>query len=290
MSLNKKHIVTLCLGSLLASVGFSAQAHQGKTVTGLKTPESVVEAPDGRVFVSEINEFGKDGDGQISIIDKDGKLSPFATGMDDPKGLALIGADLYVADKTRVLKVAPDGHWTVFAAADAFPETPKFLNDLEADPQGNLYVSDSGNLEGVGGAIYRIDHGGKVSLVIDSNKDKRVLAPNGLLADDTGKVLMQVDFVSGILYKIDLATGQMQELASGFGGGDGLVHHPKGLMFVSDWKNGKVFSVDVVKDEVKLIKAGFKASADIAMSRDGRYVIVPDMKAGEVVWLPIHVK
>ena len=290
MSLNKKHIVTLCLGGLLASIGLSVQAHQGKTVTGLKTPESVVEAPDGRVFVSEIGEFGKDGDGEISYIDKDGKRHPFASGMDDPKGLALIGDDLYVADKTRVLRVGRDGKWQVFAAATAFPTTPKFLNDLEADPHGMLYVSDSGNLEGVGGAIYSIDRDGKVTLLIDGAKDKRVLAPNGLLADDTGKALLEVDFVSGILYKLDLATGEMQELASGFGGGDGLVHHPKGLMFVSDWKNGKVFSVDAVKDEVKLVKAGFKASADIAMSRDGRYVIVPDMKAGEVVWLPIHIK
>ncbi|HWT29051.1 MAG TPA: SMP-30/gluconolactonase/LRE family protein [Methylophilaceae bacterium] len=290
MSLNKKHIVTLCLGGLLVSIGLSVQAHQGKTVTGLKTPESVVEAPDGRVFVSEIGEFGKDGDGEISYIDKDGKRHPFASGMDDPKGLALIGDDLYVADKTRVLKVGSDGKWQVFAAATAFPTTPKFLNDLEADPHGMLYVSDSGNLEGVGGAIYSIDRDGKVTLLIDGAKDKRVLAPNGLLADDTGKALLEVDFVSGILYKLDLATGEMQELASGFGGGDGLVHHPKGLMFVSDWKNGKVFSVDAVKDEVKLLKAGFKASADIAMSRDGRYVIVPDMKAGEVVWLPIHIK
>lgn len=289
MSLNNKNILALCLGGALLSVGISAQAHEGKTVSGLKTPESVVEAKDGKVYVSEIVEFGKDGDGQISYIDKDGKVHLFAKGMDDPKGLAFVGKNLYVADKTRVLKVAPDGSWTVFAPAEAFPQVPKFLNDLEPDLQGNLYVSDSGDLE-KGGAIYRIDAAGKVTLLIDGSKDKRVLAPNGLLMDDTGKVMMQVDFASGILYRLDLVSGEMQELAQGFGGGDGLVHHPKGLMFVSDWKNGKVFSVDAVKDEVKLVKDGFKAAADIAMSRDGRYVIVPDMKAGEVVWLPIHVK
>lgn len=289
MSWNK-HLVVSCIGTLLFSAGFAAHAHQGKTVSGLKTPESVVEGKDGKVYVSEIVEFGKDGDGQISYIDKAGKVHLFAKGMDDPKGLAFIGDDLYVADKTRVLKVAPDGTWTVFAAADAFPAKPQFLNDLEPDLQGNLYVSDSGNLEGAGGAIYRIDPSGKVTLLIDGKKDQRVLAPNGLLMDDTGKVMLQVDFVSGILYRLDLVSGEMQELAHGFGGGDGLIHHPKGLMFVSDWKNGKVYSVDAVKDEVKLVKEGFKAAADIAMSKDGRYVIVPDMKAGEVVWLPIHVK
>jgi gluconolactonase len=287
---SKKTLIASCLAGLFATIGISAQAHQGKTVSGLKTPESVVEGKDGKVYVSEIVEFGKDGDGQISTIDKDGKIAVFAKGMDDPKGLAFIGDHLYVADKTRVLKVAPDGSWSVFVPAEAFQHPPKFLNDLEPDLQGNLYVSDSGNLEGVGGAIYKIDPSGKVSLLIDGEKDKRVLAPNGLLMDDTGKIMMQVDFASGILYRLDLGSGEMQELAQGFGGGDGLVHHPKGLMFVSDWKNGKVFSVDAVKDEVKVVKDGFKAAADIAMSKDGRYVIVPDMKAGEVVWLPIHVK
>src|SRR5687768_16056843 len=109
-------LIGLCM--LLGSV--SACAASPQKVTGLKTPESVIQAKDGRIFISEINEFGKDGDGQISVIDSRGKLSIFATGMDDPKGLAIIGDDLYVADKTRILKVAPDGNWQVLTAADAF--------------------------------------------------------------------------------------------------------------------------------------------------------------------------
>jgi len=264
----------------------AAQAHEGKVITGLKMPESVVEAKDGNVYVSEIGEFGKDGDGQISVIDKSGKPKVFASGMDDPKGLVFIGKDLYVADKARVLKVSPDGKWQVFAAATAFPVVPQFLNDLEADPAGNLYVSDSGDLKGTGGAIYRIDAQGKVVSVIDSKKDPRILAPNGLLVDDTGNVLMVVDFVSGVLYSYNMQTSALTKLAEGFGGGDGLVHHPGGLMYVSDWNNGKVYSV--FHDEVKLVKDGFKASADIAVTADGKYLLVPDMKAGELVYLPLH--
>src|SRR3990167_9346610 len=132
-----KLLIALGATFLLLS-GTVAQAEETKTITGLKTPESAVAGRDGRIYVSEINEFGKDGDGQISVIDKDGKATVFATGMDDPKGLAMIGKDLYVADKARILKVAPDGKWQVFAAADAFPATPQFFNDLESDRQGNL--------------------------------------------------------------------------------------------------------------------------------------------------------
>jgi len=281
----QKNKTIACLVSFLLMASGFAQAHDAKKVTGLKTPESAVAAKDGRIFVSEIGEFGKDGDGQISVIAADGTLKVFATGMDDPKGLAIIGNSLYVADKTRVLKVAQDGSWVVFTPASAFAHMPQFLNDLEADTKGNLYVSDSGDLS-KGGAIYSITPDGKASLILDGDLDNRILAPNGLLMDDTGNVLMEVDFASGTLYSINLKTKAMTELASGFGGGDGLVHRPNGLMYVSDWKGGKVYSVK--HDEVTLVKDGFVSAADIALSADGRYLLVPDMKAGELVYLPLH--
>lgn len=275
--------LSLLLLALLASV--PAVAADLKTVTGLKTPESVVVGPDGRIYVSEIGEFGKDGDGQIAIVGADGKLTTFATGMDDPKGLGFFGNDLYVADKTRVLKVGVDGKWQVFAAADAFPVTPQFLNDIETDAQGNVYVSDTGDLKGKGGAIYRINKQGKVTRIV-GDQDERVQGPNGLLMDGN-TALLEVDFVSGTLYRIKLRSGEMEKLADGLGGADGLVRGSGGKLYVSDWKNGKVYSVDK-HGKVTLIKEGFQASADIGLSKDHKFILVPDMKAGELVWLPVH--
>jgi gluconolactonase len=268
--------------SLLFSV--AVQAAEPQKVTGLQSPESVVVGADGRIYVSEIGEFGKDGDGKISVIDAQGKLHAFATGMDDPKGLAFFGNDLYVADKTRMLKVGIDGKWTVFAAADAFPVPPQFLNDVETDSQGNVYVTDSGDLNGKGGAIYRLNKNGKVTRVAGDHV-QQVQGPNGLLMDGRG-ALLEVDFVSGILYRIKLRTGEMEKVAEGFGGGDGIVRGPGGVLYVSDWKNGKVYAVSK-KGEVSLLKDGFQAAADIGLSQDGKYVLVPDMKAGELVWLPV---
>lgn len=257
-------------------------------ITGLKMPESVVQAKDGRIYVSEINEFGKDGDGQISVVERDGKISVFASGLDDPKGITIIGENLYVADKTQILKIDRAGKVSVFVAADKFTSKPQFLNDLEADPQGNLYVSDSGDIlgKGGGGAIYRISPDAKVKLLINEQQDARIKAPNGLLADDTGNFLLQVDFTSGILYSLNIRTGQLTDIAEGFGGGDGVVHHSNGTMYVSDWKNGKVFAVDT-KGEVTLVKDGYQAAADIAITKDEKYLLVPDMKAGELDFIPL---
>lgn len=291
--MQKKLLVSLLMLALVSvACAREVKSNQGvmSKITGLKTPESVVQAKDGKIYVSEINEFGKDGDGQITVIEN-GKPRVFATGLDDPKGLVIIGQNLYVADKSKVLKInltgQAQGQVQVFAAASAFPETPLFLNDLEADISGNVYVSDTGDLKGKGGAIYKIDSQGKVTLVVNNKQESRLLGPNGLVMDDTGDVIMVVDFVSGILYSYNMKTHKLTDLAEGFGGGDGLVHHSSGKMFVSDWNNGKVFSISL-KGDVKEIKSGYKASADIALTKDEKYLMVPDMKAGELDFIPLN--
>ena len=278
-----KHTLLALLLSAFIPVAQAAPLSTQK-ISGLKMPESVVQATDGRVFVSEINGFGVDGDGQISVIEA-GQVKLFAKGLDDPKGLAIIGQALFVADNKRILKLAlsgpKQGQAEVFAAATAFPVTPLFLNDLEADLAGNLYVSDSGDLKGKGGAVYQINAQGQVRLLINGQQDNRILAPNGLLMDDTGDVLMVVDFASGILYSYNLATKQLLDIADGFGGGDGVVHHANGSMFVSDWKNGKVFRLDM-NGEVTPLAATYQSAADIALTKDEKVLMVPDMKAGEL--------
>ena len=278
-----KHTLLALLLSAFIPVAQAAPLSTQK-ISGLKMPESVVQATDGRVFVSEINGFGVDGDGQISVIEA-GQVKLFAKGLDDPKGLAIIDQTLYVADNKRILKLAlsgpKQGQAEVFAAATAFPVTPLFLNDLEADLAGNLYVSDSGDLKGKGGAVYQINAQGQVRLLINGQQDNRILAPNGLLMDDTGDVLMVVDFASGILYSYNLATKQLLDIADGFGGGDGVVHHANGSMFVSDWKNGKVFRLDM-NGEVTPLAATYQSAADIALTKDEKVLMVPDMKAGEL--------
>ncbi|MDD2834047.1 MAG: SMP-30/gluconolactonase/LRE family protein [Methylotenera sp.] len=283
-----KLALMLTFGTMLGCQKEQESPASTNKITGLKTPESVVQTQDGRIFISEINEFGKDGDGQITLIDAQGETSVFASGLDDPKGLAVIGENLYVADKTKIIKIATDGTQSVFVAPEAFAHPPQFLNDLEADPQGNLYVSDSGDIlgSGKGGAIYKIDANGGVTLLIDGKQDERVMAPNGLLADDTGNILLYVDFTSGVLYSLNTQTGTLTDLAEGFGGADGLVHHSNGTMYVSDWKSGKVFSVDV-KGDVSLVKEGYQSAADIAMTKDEKYLLVPDMKAGELDFIAI---
>ncbi|MFW5431739.1 MAG: SMP-30/gluconolactonase/LRE family protein [Methylophilaceae bacterium] len=268
--------------AMLNIANLEAKSLYSKTITGLLTPESVVQAENGDLYVSEINEFNIDGDGQIKKISANGKVSVFAKGFDDPKGLALINSKLYVADKTRILEVMPDGNWQVYAAETAFPFTPQFLNDLEADKYGNLYVSDSGDLSS-GGAIYKIAKDGVVSVIVDSSKPE-VLAPNGLLFEGRNN-LLSVDFASGILYRVNIGTGKMTQIAEGFGGGDGIIKTKKGKIYVSDWENGYIYLS--AAGSARIVKGDFKSPADIALSKDGKYILIPVMKAGALEFMKL---
>ncbi len=263
----------------------SAPAAGSDTVTGLTMPESAIAHTDGRVFVSEIGEFGKGGDGQISVIHPDGSKTVLAAGLNDPKGIDLFNNELYVADINQVIKIDMDSNVTLVADSKDFPGKAEFLNDIEIDGNGTVYVSDSGTEDGKYAGIYKITAAGDVSEVLDSHSG--IKRPNGLLMDGVNTLLV-ADFGTGDLYRADIASGKVKALNQGFGGADGLVRDSRGFLYVSDWNNGKVWQLPEPQATPQLIADNLQAAADITLSADGRFVLVPDMKAGEMLYLPIH--
>ncbi len=266
------------LAALTLSISSAMAAEPKLLVKGLKNPESVAVNDDGRIFVSLIGEFDKNGDGSVVEV-VDGKAKTIAQDLDDPKGLACWKDSIFVADKQRVWKIGANGKAAVFAAGDAFPTKPLFLNDLAIDDQGVLYVSDSGDLKGGQGAIFRISPEGKVTLVTDSTKAKGLQGPNGLLVDDA-KHLLMLDFVSGEIHRISLDDGKAQRYVTGFPGGDGLARDKNGKVYVSEWTTGRVSVIDKESHSPTLLSDAFKSAADICLSADGKQLLVPDMMAG----------
>lgn len=263
----------------------STAAANTDKVTGLSMPESAIAHTDGRVFVSEIGEFGKGGDGQISVINPDGSKTVLAGGLNDPKGIDLFNNVLYVADINQVFKIDMDGNVQVIADSNNLPGKAEFLNDLEIDGNGNVYVSDSGTEDGKHAGIYKITPEGEISQVL--NEESGIKRPNGLLMDGINTLLV-ADFGTGDLYRADLSSGKVKDLNQGFGGADGLVRDTHGFLYVSDWHNGKVWQLAGPRATPQLIRDQLKAAADMALSADGKQLLVPDMKAGELLYLPIR--
>jgi gluconolactonase len=274
--------------AVLLSMTFAANADELRVIRGFVNPESVIVGPDGRIYISEIGEFGKDGDGKVTVLNKSGQPKVFASGFDDPKGLAVWKHWIFVTDKTRIWRIDGEGRASVFAKMSAFPQPPLFLNDATFDSRGNLYVSDTGDIQNGGkGAIFKITPGGKVSLVISEAQNPRIKSPNGLLLERPGKLLV-LDFSNGELLRLDVDKHTTEKLADGFGGADGLARDARGVLYISDWKGGRVWKLDLKRKDAKPEQYAqtFQSAADISLSRDGKFILVPDRKAGTLFWLP----
>ena len=251
-----------------------------KTLEPFHTPESVLVAPDGIYYVSNIGGFEVMGDGWISKIQND-SVSKLTDGMNDPKGLAYKDGDIYAADINQIWIVdAATGDKCLFVDSTLFPAVPKFLNDLVFDKAGNLFVSETGNFDSTDGAIYKISPEGKVSTFIDHNVSPEIHSPNGLLFDKENNLLV-IDLSTGRLLKISPNGKNLQVLNSSAKMGDGITYDSRGYLYFSDWTGGRIFRMDDQNDAV-VIDSAFKAPADINIDQSKDYLLVPEFNGNRV--------
>ncbi|HEV8453617.1 MAG TPA: hypothetical protein VGQ24_01925, partial [Gemmatimonadales bacterium] len=171
--------------------------------------------------------------------------------------------------------------------ATDFPRKITNFNDIEIDTNGNLYLSDSGDWEGGGGVIFRITQDKKITPVITYEDDVRLVSPNGLVMDGADK-LLEVDYTTGFLFRVDLKGKSMEKVAGGFGASDGLVRDAGGRLIITDYAGHRVFVLakpDAKPQEIKV--NGIESSADLAISPDGKSLIIPDMGGGKLAILAI---
>lgn len=271
-------IAALSLSVLLTSLTLHA-AEIELLAKGLQNPESVTIGPGELPYVTLLGEPGKPGDGSVVVIKSD-EAVPFATGLDDPKGIAPLGDGLVVADLKRIVKIDDKGQVTTWVDADGFPKSPQSLNDVAVDAEGNVYVSDMGDAEGAGGAVYRIAADGKVTLITDAERIPNLKRPNGVLVDDAENLLV-ADFATGEIHRVRLRDGKAARFMEGFRGADGLARDKHGKTYVSQWTTGEVTLLPRESRSPELISK-FQTAADISYDAQQHALLVPDMRAGTV--------
>lgn len=279
-------VVLLALGFIATRSASAADVQPPPLVEGLKNPESVLIAPDGRMLVSVMGEFDVDGDGSVVSIVQ-GKAQPIAKGLNDPKGLAAWGKYVFVADKNRVVRIDARGIVYELAGPKDFPRPPMFLNDLAVAPDGTLYVSDCGDRQGKHGAIFRIHPDRTTSTVVDHERAPALQVPNGLLLDGH-EHLLAIDFLTGDLHRVCLKDGGMEKIAEGFPGGDGLVRDVDGNLYISQWSKGRVSVIPAGEHSAELVSDKFQAAADLGINNMTGHILVPDMKAGTIRTLSLR--
>jgi hypothetical protein len=248
----------------------------------VKAPESVFfDAASGSLFVSQIGEggpTGKDGDGYISKLTPEGKVvaAKWVTGFDSPKGLRSSGGKLWVSDIDQLIGIdiaqAKISDRILVSGA-------KFLNDVDCDAQGTVYVSDT-----FGGKIYQVKNG-EVTVFAEGEVAE---SPNGLLVDG-GRLLVAGWGSSdgekkalGKLFALSLAKKEKTLITrQPLGNLDGLEVVGRNSYVVSDWMAGKIFYVGADGTANLLIQLP-QGAADIAYLADRRLLIVPQMMENKV--------
>jgi hypothetical protein len=263
-----------------------AEARRIGTVKDLQHPESARwDAEQGVWFVANINgnPSAKDNNGYISRLKPDGSVDSLkfvAAGrnkvtLNGPKGMAIVGDTLWVADIDAVR-----GFNRKTGAPIASIPVPgaKFLNDITAGPDG-LYITDTGIHFGAEGKmthpgpdrVFKIA-GRKVTTALTF---KGQPAPNGITWDSTASRFVIVP--NGDTTIVSWAPGDSapQRVATAPTMMDGVEALGGGRYLVTSWADS---SLNLVADgKVTRIAAGIAAPADIGFDRAGGKVAVPQL-------------
>lgn len=238
----------------------------------LKTPESVLfDVSRNQMYVSNINgkPTDKDNNGFISILNRDGSIKnlEWVSGMDAPKGMALVDSLLFVTDIDRIHIINVNQSKIIKTVA---VKGASFLNDMAAISANQIVISDMGN-----------DH----LLIYDGNtvsvwlEDELLVSPNGLA------------FFNGTLYvgakdnllKIDPSVKKLKKFIEGTGPIDGLIPLSSNKFVLSDWSGRVLIAQADAKTVLQNTASQNIQAADLGFIREDKIVLIPTFFDNRVV-------
>lgn len=284
--------VVLCLFLCLSAM---AEPPKTKTVTkmweatdGISNPESVIyDAKNNVLYVTNTGTDPKTG--SVAVLALDGKTvkKDLTTGLNSPRGSALVGASLYVGELQALtqIDVATGKITASYPAPDA-----GMLNDIAVDEAGNMYVSDI-----MKDTIYKLVNGKMEKWLTGPNlewpnglypeKGRLVLAPWGTVTDPATWTTK----VPGHLKTIALDTKEVKSLGNGtpIGNLDGLQPDGAGNYFVTDWMSGRLLLINPAGEATELTTLE-QSTGDIQYIADQKLILVPIGKTNKVVALKVE--
>ena len=244
-----------------------------QTPQTLTTSESVIYDAKQKVFyVSCINGTpvgAKDGDGFIAMLAEDGQIleHKWITGLDAPKGMAIVGNELYVTDIDQVVVIAiPTA--TIVRKIPVAGAT--FLNDAGSSKSGEVFVTDSDH-----NTLYKITDGKAVKVLEDAALGRL----NGVFIDKKGMLLVGSSSGDAMRY----TDGKLSKFSSGLGRTDGIEAYKKGY-FASSW-SGALFYIDPAGNSTKIIDTEKDKlnTADIEVVSAKKMLLVPTFSGNSVL-------
>ena len=266
----------------------------------MKTPESVrYDADLDAYFISNINgnPSQKDGNGFIARVDaaNTATVTMLAQGgkggvtLNAPKGMAIIGDTLWVADIDAV-RAFNKRTGAPIATVDLRPMKATFLNDVAAGPDGSIYITDTGvRFDAQGGMthpgqdqIFKIV-GRKATVAIKS--DSALKAPNGIAWDGANGRFILGPFDDKVVSAWKDGDSTVVAVGTGPGGYDGVEVLRDGRILVTSWADS---SVQVIANGAfRKVIGNVPAPADIGVDTKRNVVALPRFEAGRVEYFTI---
>lgn len=261
---------------------------------GFSTPTAALY--DGAADVYLVSNVGggpadADNDGFISRVSPDGTLAELrwidaarsGRPLNAPKGMALIGDTLFVADiDTLRAYDRASGR----SLGDVAIPSATFLNDVAAGAGGMLFVSDTG-LGKQPGTAGLGKNGSDAVYLVDAQREVKVLAKGENLAQPSGLCVtsgrLLVATLGGAVYALD-RQGQQAPVGRAPGSGlDGMVITPGGRLLIASQASSTVFiSKGALGSSLELeplISDLEGPPGDLAYDQKRRQVIVPLTRA-----------
>jgi sugar lactone lactonase YvrE len=248
------------------------------TVDSLETPEAARFDPQlGVYFVANINgnSVGKDGNGFISRLTRDGKVDSlkFIAGgrggavLNAPKGMAIKGDTLWVADidVARAFDKRTGKPITSVSIPDA-----RFLNDAVVGPDGAIYLTDSGGEKAPGtNRVFRIENRKATAALTFAGEPN----PNGITWDSAGSRFVIVSMAAKSIFQWAPGDSVVSVITDGPGRMDGVEPLGDGRLLVTSWADSSLFLLDA--DRISKVLGGLPGPADIGLDRERGRVAVP---------------
>ncbi|HEV8362947.1 MAG TPA: SMP-30/gluconolactonase/LRE family protein [Gemmatimonadaceae bacterium] len=265
----------------------------------LEAPESARYDADLDVFfVSNIKgqPSAKDNNGYIGKINAEqtDSMTVFVRGgqngvtLNAPKGMAIVGDTLWVTD-IDVVRGFNRKTGANVATISFATWSPRFLNDVAAGPDGELYITDTSIQITQSGTRYF----GKDHLFAVKNREPRLLLegqaklaqPNGAAWDASNNRLLLAPFGGQSITSITLTNLQPIPIAGGLGGYDGIEVLSDGRILVTSWQDS---TVNVVSEgALKKVITGVDGPADIGVDTKRMVLALPRLAAGRLEYYHI---
>lgn len=143
---------------------------------------------------------------------------------------------------TGICLLSPDGSTRWLAQPEADAARPMRMNDATTDPFGRFWAGSMAyDADEGAGSLYRVDHDGTVTRVLDD-----ITVPNGPAFTADGATMYLADSARGVIrrYPVDPATAELGVpevfITVDDGSPDGMVVDVEGAVWVAVWGTGSV--------------------------------------------------